>query len=67
MGRPRKDERFVRKNVTLPPEFEERLERLRKRLGTASDSELIRQAIVRLDNDLGPAVPKPKQKQKVSA
>lgn len=67
MGRPQKAQRFVRKNVTLPPEFEQRLERLRTRLGTASDSELIRQAIVRLDDDLRLNAPDAAQKEKADA
>ena len=52
-------EGFVRKNITLPASFEARLEHLRKAVGAASDSELIRMAINKLEESgyKGPSRP----------
>ena len=38
-----------RKNITLPTNFEERIAQLRAQLGSASDSEVIRYAITKLE------------------
>lgn len=43
---------FIRKNITLPPGYEERLRRLREASGAISDSELIRQALNSLEKAL---------------
>ena len=55
--------RFVRKNITLPATYEERMERLRVYLGAASDSEVIRQGIARLEELHHPALERLRERQ----
>ena len=45
-----------RRNITLPADFEERLDRLRKKYGLQSNSELIRYALNRLEEAGHPAL-----------
>ena len=44
---------FIRKNITLPPDFGPRLDRMRLHYGAASDSEVIRTALVDLERKMG--------------
>ena len=45
----------VRRNITLPKEFTDRMNEIKKRAGITSDSELIRRAIALLDAATGGA------------
>lgn len=50
MGRAKSPKKFIKKNITLPADYESRLKLLREYTGSVSDSDVIQQALLKLES-----------------